>query len=315
MNHQKQIIILEGPDACGKSTLAKDVAKRLHPSSLIHHGPYKSEQTIWQHYLFSMLPAYADLCHVILDRAWISEPIYGEAYRNGANRVTVAQRRMLERVALGRGAGLVFCRVPWNVAAPKFTERKKIGAEMLTDLSELRLVFRGYEESMRTAFTPNVALFDYTSASTPTALAIIEDLEESASNVGPGIGAFAPSKSVLLVGDRPGGPGGRWHLPFVSLTAGGCSAWLAEQLEEYDIPERALYWINASDGAQTTRADFVSVLEPRAVIALGDAAATWCANVARVPFAQVDHPQHWKRFHYTERYPLIKELLKCLKKN
>lgn len=308
----KRIIILEGPDACGKSTLAHDVAKRLQPSTLVHHGPYKGEQMIWQHYLFSMLPAYADLCHVVLDRAWISEPIYGEAYRNGVNRVTVAQRRMLERVALGRGAGLVFCRVPWNVAAPKFTERKKIGAEMLTDLSELRLVFRGYEESMREAFTPNVALFDYTSASTPTALAITEDLE-AAPNTGPGIGAFATG-SILLIGDRPGGLGGRWHLPFVSLTAGGCSEWLAEQLEEYDIHERALYWVNASDGVQTTRADFVDALKPRAVVALGDAAARWCTNVARVPFVQVDHPQHWKRFHHSESYPLIKELLKCLKK-
>lgn len=126
-------------------------------------------------------------------------------------------------------------------------------------------------------------------------------------NAGPGAGAWRPGWTVLLVGDRPNGlrHGQLKHrLPFVSLHGGGCSAWLAAHLEVAGIPEERLYWINASDAFDVpTPADFLAHLDPIATVALGANAARWCQE-ADIAYHQVAHPQHHKRFHAGEDYPL-----------
>lgn len=315
----KRIIIFEGADGCGKSVLATELARKLDPAILTRHGPYPGEAEVWRRYLVSMLPAYADIANVVMDRSWISEPIYGAAYRGGANRISVAQRRMLERVALGRGAGVVLCRVPWSLCAENFKRRKAEGGEYLDDTAQLKVVYDGYRalEAPDRLPTRNVVRFNYASRDVvPTALAVAENLEAPL-NLGPGIGAWAPGKSILIVGERPGGGGGRWHLPFVSLRRDGCSAWLADLLEEGGIPEAALYWVNAYDGREGTGAKldhrFVDALAPRAVVALGDVAARWCRE-AGIGYDGFDHPKHHKRFNHSKPYPLISEVKKCMRR-
>jgi hypothetical protein len=128
-------------------------------------------------------------------------------------------------------------------------------------------------------------------------------------NDGPGVGAYR-NTSVVLVGERPNPNATQPYLgPFCSASGVGCSAWLARQLEEAGVRERDLYWINAFDehGAETSPV-FLADLKPRAVIALGQVAATWCErHLVGVCFDyhSVPHPQHWKRFHHHERYPLL----------
>lgn len=130
-------------------------------------------------------------------------------------------------------------------------------------------------------------------------------------NHGPGAGAFRPGHVTLLVGDKPNLPRTGQHLfyrvPFLSMHGGGCSRWLADQLEEAWVPESSLYWINASDGAGIgTEHAFIEKLQPRKVIALGAEAAKWCVE-ARLQgrYDQVPHPQYWKRFGKGEHYPLL----------
>jgi hypothetical protein len=138
-------------------------------------------------------------------------------------------------------------------------------------------------------------------------------------NPGPGTGSWRPG-GVLLVGDRPNTrtwrPGsmadGAISWPFVSQVPGGCSAWLSEQLERACAPETALYWLNAyrASGARVEGlADLWFALQPKLTIALGKhaAQALTSANLEGC-FAQVHHPQHWKRFHHRQPYRLFKEL-------
>src|SRR5688572_9672687 len=94
----KRLYILEGPDGGGKTTLGATLSSRLGVQ-VSNHGPYKGEDRIWQHYMKSMLPACIGLRNVIMDRCWIAEPIYGEVYRKGLNRIRPWQERALEHIA------------------------------------------------------------------------------------------------------------------------------------------------------------------------------------------------------------------------
>lgn len=128
-------------------------------------------------------------------------------------------------------------------------------------------------------------------------------------NLGPGAGAFRPRVSALLVAERPGVArrGSLKHrLPFVTFSGMGCGLWLAEQLENAEIPENTLYWINAYDAVNApTSHEFLSALQPPVVIALGKLGARWCADAGVEKFEEVPDPQYWKRFHRQKRYRLL----------
>jgi hypothetical protein len=315
----RPLIILEGPDGGGKSTLAKVLERELvddyGPVTVEHHGPYKGEATIWHRYLFSMLPAYANLATVVLDRAWQAEPIYGAVYRNGANRIESWQRRMLERVALGCGAVLVWCLPSFYACRKAYLTRR--AAEMLDTPKQLKAVYDLYAGSL-SALIPAVR-FDYRKpGATKLLLEWLAAFERETANTGPGIGAWRPGRSILLIGERFGGSGaGRWHFPFVSLRRSGCSAWFAEQLEAGGVGEQLLYWVDAyaSGARDEDQLDpgFLDRLRPRAIFALGSIAAEWCVSyVGRAGWQRFDHPQHWKRFRNSTPYPLIQELIQCI---
>lgn len=78
----KGIIIIEGPDSCGKSTLAKRLA--FDYSGIIFHQSYKFKNKIPIYHLAVLRKALklSQKKLVILDRLHISEYIYGKVYRN-----------------------------------------------------------------------------------------------------------------------------------------------------------------------------------------------------------------------------------------
>lgn len=86
-----KIIILEGPDCAGKSTLAKVIAKKLG-CALIHSSYDKSIQKGVEFYLLNMgdnAIANAESQGVcVLDRHWLSEKIYSEVFQRGGGAYT-----------------------------------------------------------------------------------------------------------------------------------------------------------------------------------------------------------------------------------
>lgn len=302
------LLIVEGVDGAGKTTLIEAIAKRYRWADVRHHGAYPGETAIARHYLRS---AYEALRHpnklVVMDRSWLAEPVYGLVMRDGANRVPAWQRRMLERVALGAGAVVVHChpsldacRRAWESRLHREYPQK---AEQLAQLHDLYGVARpGWA-----AVFP-VLEYDYTSDDRARFLDLVDEaLLARRGNGDPTIGAPVQDRPWLLIGDRPGHPNPH-ALPFVSIVASdtrlGCSAWLADQLESWGVSERRLAWANQSevDGSQ-----FEAFDRYRGVIALGGYALGWC-ETNDVSAAATFHPQYWKRFHHHEPYPL-KELL------
>lgn len=322
MSNGSIAIIFEGPDGGGKTTLAEELRKRWADRDIacFNHGPYPGEDEIALHYFKSLARGFdAPNRVVLLDRCWISEVPYGLAFRSGLNRIAPAYRRMLERTALTLDAIVINC-TPSTPDPCLEAYRARKHLEYLENEDQLRSVWEWFDQL--TTATAGLTTLRYDRTKPHAIDNVIEDLEwmfdHGPRNVGPGGGAWAVNDSILIVGDRPNTDrtGTLKHrIPFVGFHGGGAGAWLADQLEAAAIPESALYWINAYDAEGTpTPSDFIAALRPRAIVPLGDNARAWCdaANVWYDPAEKITHPQHHKRFHFGERYPLITHLKEYL---
>lgn len=306
------IIILEGPDGAGKSVLARTLQVRLAREGwtvfMQHHGPYPSLKDPSLYYLASMrrrMHTRQARYAVILDRSWLSEPVYGQALRGGIDRVGVASRRMLERVALKAGTLVILCYPAYDVCLRNWAARRAL--ELVVEDRAMRVIYNLYApDKVRERTSLPVLTYDYADGPRDA----LEDLvlpaieyERNRPAPAPGIGRWG-SDSALLVGDRVSQYG--WpDLPFVSFKKYGCSAWLAERLEAWGVGEDKLYWLNAFE--QTPEALGWGDA-PKKIVTLGNNAAQW-AERAGLTYMQAVHPQAHKRFHYNEDYESLKEAL------
>jgi len=278
------IILLEGPDGAGKTTLAeklraiisKTAANMVHS---VRHGPYAglSSEELCKLYFRSMSPALTFNDELIMDRSWLSEPIYADAYRDGYSRVDMPRRRMLERIALSRGAVVVLCQPDFEVCEQAFSAR--LGDEYLDNVDQLRQVYSAYEAlALQTHLT--VVHYDYVHDSIEELFARIKTA--SVTNKSVGGGAFAKDNYLMLCdkGPQMNVKPSAVVVPFVNfLDNDGPSRMLATALEEEGVPESKLYWANtqSATGAPTD-ASFIQQLTPRKIFALGNNAYAWALN-------------------------------------
>lgn len=300
---------MEGADGSGKSTLARKLSAQFG-AGVIHHGPYldiKNSADLASQYLPGIRRALAGE-PVIMDRSWLSEPIYGRVMR-GKDRLLREHVRMLERCAMSADALVINCLPVVEVCLASFRARKD--GEYPQREEQIRQIHAGYGLLQANTDLP-VVEYDYMHDTVP-----VKPYQTPAPilNQGPGGGWWMPGKVFLLMGDRTNtrrNQAETARVPFVSFSHLGCSGWLAAELEDAGIDESELYWVNAyeSDGTPTNH-EFLNRLNPHCVFALGRRAGEWINSVswggAQV---EVPHPQYHKRFHSRTRYPLIDEILR-----
>jgi hypothetical protein len=248
-----------------------------------------------------MLPALLGYQDVVFDRSWLSELPYGLAFREGRDRLGDASRRMLERLALRCGAAVVRCDPGWERVRANFMARRHL--EMLDNEEQLEVVYDVYRT--QTTDLP-CCVYDYQA----DGVMLLQPERAARHPLGLGsAGAWsALDDGVVLVGQdyaevKDVDPLYRW--PFASFNRGGCSQWLAQELERAEVPESRLFWINADQPLE--------LLPPISgrVIALGRQAGQRLAalNIHR---DEVQHPQHHKCFAHRARYPLIDMIKEAL---
>lgn len=306
--NSRTVTIFEGPDGAGKSTLAQEYAD-LTGAKYIHHGPYKSvtDRGLSRMFVESMLPALHGYQDVVLDRCWISEPIYADAFRNGNDRVGPGASRQLDRLAMRCGAVVVKCLPPWAHVKACFNGRK--GEEYLEDDNQLLSVYGQYQHDLNTHL--HEVEYDYTKhvgQSLSLVATGVRSMVEHQRNKNPPHKLCAHSAGnrlapILLVGDsfaerKDQDPMYQW--PFGSLSGVGCSKWLSRQLDEAAISEQSLCWINADELTEL----WLDQHPFKTVVALGDSAFSKLSAMGSRPYAP-PHPQYWKRFKHSLPYPLI----------
>lgn len=107
------MIIIEGPDNAGKSTLVRQLIE-LDPSlRLLQRHRFRPDmgETIGTSYLRTLIPEDDDwIGHArgIADRLLASEDVYGQLYRGGS-RITFLERQLIWGLLRGYRAVIVFC--------------------------------------------------------------------------------------------------------------------------------------------------------------------------------------------------------------
>lgn len=103
------LILLEGSDGTGKTTLAQEFVQRFDAHYM--HLVYRWPSSMWTYHAAALNRAIklSQERLVILDRQWVSNAIYGTVFKN--QELPIHGGRLFDRVLLKHGAVYIFCLV------------------------------------------------------------------------------------------------------------------------------------------------------------------------------------------------------------
>lgn len=161
-----RLIIVEGPDGAGKSTLVKKLEKQFNAMS-IHNCEYPSADGDQLEAIFSYqftiaehlaMRAIVPSSVVILDRSFLSELIYGPVYRGKPRLSDEAKGRLNKRLSI-TSAMTIICHPTFSVCRDNFLSGRE---EMLDSVEQLQRVWDGYHAAnLPLDFDASVTYYDY----------------------------------------------------------------------------------------------------------------------------------------------------------
>ena len=323
------MLILEGADHVGKTTLAKRLAEVISNEALfkiipsITGRPKKclSEEGLIGH--MGLLDAdfdyhhdYIQLLHsgkIIWDRFILSELAYGPVFRNGENiKLTPHARRCVARCLNLYGAVTVMVEANWETVKRRLSEfpddvmkledHHRSVAQMFHKIEEedLDLGRRGIRY-----FEPVISTSDDNKIDDATIAEIVDLWEKEWALSNTIMALFAQSwgslhPDLLFIGDRCSGDD--WE-PFNGK--GGSSETFSQILDYAKIPERCIHVVNSRITSGSVNESIPALWErlgrPLLVI-LGKEAEKICRflfdDLRTVPHLLFPHPQWIRRFHW-----------------
>lgn len=160
------IVIVEGCDKAGKTTLAQTLAGQV--DLFYYHATISTETNLFE--------KYADIIRsinrpTITDRFYPSELVYGPLIR-GHSRLNISQFRKLNKMIQIRGGCFIYCFAARNIIAARFTNEE----EDYLPVSLIPETLRKYKRLITIA-KENLPVFTYNSGlSQTTSLSRIEEL-------------------------------------------------------------------------------------------------------------------------------------------
>lgn len=293
------LIVLEGVDGAGKTTLTERLLHQFPDAIRLHSGPLKEDP--FRAYEWRLRDYRPDSSQVIITDRWhVGELIYGPLYR-GASKLTAAGARHVEMYLDKLGAHKLVVTADIGTIAYRLRTR---GEDFLQD-NHVGLVWDFYNEyAVKEGWTRvgSDELLHHITGEARRKRAEARKLWEHKTYIGP-----AHPKHLLL-GDEHGAPQhGRPHYDSAFVPYNDTSGYhLIAALEDVGLRDY---------GIANAREEDVFALWQRLgrpnVVALGAEAEK--ASRA-VPHQTVHHPQYMRRFHHGDRIKYgheIKELLRA----
>jgi len=320
------IIVIDGPDGSGKTTLANELIKKLGATYI--HATFKKGWNIFNYHTKILYKAVLHILKnkkpVIIDRLWLSEAIYAEIYRGGS--AWPLQGRFFERI-INRFGGINITVTTGNMLAyiSQFKKLCNTRHEMFTsDYGRVAELYNQVYYGKKGVITNNEYLNYYlNNGGIDTCVnsynyefgTSVEEHVKNICNILPRLQTsetfkelsnfnFAGSlkySTVLLVGDVPNMNGIKKPLwPFWYY--GNSSLFLAKVINDTTLPEISLAYvdINYKNGVETTKRwlSYKSYLgQISKVICMGnEAEKTFRDNFKGVVYYRTVHPSAARRF-------------------
>ncbi len=275
LNDTPGIIVLDGADCSGKTTLARWFIENCG-ARYLHLGLYKD---LFMHQLaaYRLAERWASRGElVVVDRHWLSEAAYGDSLRSGA--LNPVSLRVFDRLFLRSVALNILC-VPSDSEKhlAYFKENKERRNEMFDEVKISKVIryykwlAGGYLEGDLAHPVNNYAavlrehlhdrsdyrVYDFekdgkdldayckyllSGMDVLRSTQYLGGLDESTTN----FAGLTSSASILMIGERAGG---KVNYPFISRDDKLSSAlWLNRALDILDVSEHDLCWVNALNG-------------------------------------------------------------------
>jgi hypothetical protein len=296
-----RVIILEGPDSSGKSTLAKElenVGYRIVPFGVPPAEAQQTEETIFRFFFNELYKAGESSERVAFDRLHLSESIYG-GWMRGGTLMSDCNEMLIERYLNAIDGQLVMCLPPRRTALKNWLTKNVHGDEYVKSANIWENI---YEEYSTLFFNQqrnnNWMWYDYTrhhAGMFAEALVKIQGRPLPHGMVG------SQTPRFIFCGEQAAGEP---DLPF--MTPNNSSGWLFNVVHEAGYKERDIAFINARTltGEAHDMPQQVLDMNPT-FIALGKTAHQWLSGLSH---EELEHPQFFKRFHKNERWDYINRL-------
>lgn len=288
------MIIVEGPDGAGKSTLIDQLGYERVSLKALYGGKGEGAQGNWAGsdeapvaYAKQILSAPSNIA---FDRFHMSEQVYGPMLR-GASGISDQEVHLLRRLLLARGVTTILCLPPLERTVVNVSQEGRERPDYQTPAFLMEAYHRWSEEYDKTF--ADVVRYSYVSDPYPV------NLVRRRATCPPSV-IGNPYAEFLIVGDQPDGP---LDLPFFSMD--GASGYLNRSLWDAGFQEIDLAFVNACNKALQP-CDLHAALLPttRVVIAVGSMAHQAVIDQRLVEthlVYSVPHPQYWRRANPNNR--------------
>jgi thymidylate kinase len=289
------LIIIEGADKTGKTTLAKRLCERLKYDYAHFGAPGKNPAQEYANFLQTIERP------VVCDRFLYGEQVYGPLLR-GKTLITELQLKTLERLSRSKGAILIHACTPYLTVSERL---KRDGDNMITPEQN----YHAYFDFERIISKANIPILKYQAANSNSADDFIDEVRSvieaarlqaiTASTVCTGIGTILGPK-IVFVGEKLNDKVTWLGLPFDN---GSSSQYLLECMRKANIDEKQVYLVNANT-LTSEEVLFLRFNGCARFIALGNVASRRLLELG-VIHAGLPHPQYWKRFKSNDKAAYI----------
>lgn len=316
---QTGLIILDGPDACGKTTLGEKLVREF--DGLYIHCEGKRFDDMFNYQTEELVKA-TKMCDkqlVVIDRLWPSEMCYANVFRKGTK--FPHQGRLMDRVIRKHAGIYVFC-LPLDPLSYFKRHEDNLDPDHPYDNVNLGKVCDQYKDlynSMK--HRPDVTKYRIEVEGKRLKTFVYElayDLRQWQgrqyvpcldSQYKGLVGHLSPAK-YLMIGERVNVKNPLYRWPFYEHA--NCSSYLCKSLDQAGIDDCQLMFMNCMDDPYFVTHARELVLEHKLKpVALGKIALEMSKRIG-LKVKELPHPQFMKRFHYNDN-EFVKKLKSTLK--